>query len=163
MAYTRFGLRQAAIECQSRDLDKVIECYSQRRCPTSTVTEMQTGSSSVISRIASTSKSVCARSLFERKKLERESVFCSARDLAGFTFGMASIVCWLVAQVPQFITNIKRQRADALSPWFLAEWLLVSTSTAVMANLPHRRQCNIVVSQTNVRQTNVRRVTLATL
>ena len=39
---------------------------------------------------------------------------------------MASIGCWIVAQVPQFITNIKRQRADALSPWFLAEWLLVS-------------------------------------
>ena len=51
---------------------------------------------------------------------------CSARDLAGFVFGMASILCWLVAQVPQFITNIKRQRADASSPWFLAEWLLVS-------------------------------------
>lgn len=59
-------------------------------------------------------------------KLEADFVFCSARDLAGFTFGMTSIVCWVVAQVPQFITNIKRQRADALSPWFLAEWLLVS-------------------------------------
>lgn len=91
-------------------------------------------------------------------KLEIEFVCCSARDLAGFTFGMASIVCWLVAQVPQFITNIKRQRADALSPWFLAEWLLVSISAAVMANLPHRCQCYVVVSQTNMR-----RVTLATL
>ena len=69
---------------------------------------------------------VCARSLFEPEKPEMEFVCCSARDLAGFTFGMASILCWIVAQVPQFITNIKRQRADALSPWFLAEWLLVS-------------------------------------
>ncbi|DBA67374.1 hypothetical protein WJX79_009569 [Trebouxia sp. C0005] len=55
----------------------------------------------------------------------------NARDLAGFTFGMASIVCWLVAQVPQFITNIKRQRADALSPWFLAEWLLGDTCNLI--------------------------------
>lgn len=51
---------------------------------------------------------------------------CSARDLAGFLFGISSIACWIVAQVPQFITNIKRQRADALSPWFLAAWLMVS-------------------------------------
>jgi len=76
-----------------------------------------------------------------------ESAFCSARDLAGFTFGMASIVCWLVAQVPQFITNMKRQRADALSPWFLAEWLLVSIQAAVMENLLHRYQYYIVLSQ----------------
>ncbi|KAA6424488.1 MAG: PQ loop repeat family [Trebouxia sp. A1-2] len=60
----------------------------------------------------------------------------NARDLAGFTFGMASIVCWLVAQVPQFITNIKRQRADALSPWFLAEWLLY----IYFQTLQHRRE-----------------------
>ena len=38
---------------------------------------------------------------------------------------MASIVFWMVAQVPQFVKNIKQQRADALSAWFLAEWLLV--------------------------------------
>lgn len=54
----------------------------------------------------------------------------SARDLTGFFFGISSILCWIVAQVPQFITNIKRQRADALSPWFLAEWLMVSESCA---------------------------------
>ena len=56
----------------------------------------------------------------------------SARDAAGFTFGMASIACWIFAQVPQFITNIKRQRADALSPWFLAEWLLVCAQATIM-------------------------------
>ena len=58
-------------------------------------------------------------------------VMYSARDAAGFTFGMASIACWIVAQVPQFVTNLKCQRADALSPWFLAEWLLVSMHTSV--------------------------------
>lgn len=65
--------------------------------------------------------------------IERYFLDCiyNARDLAGFTFGMASIVCWLVAQVPQFITNIKRQRADALSPWFLAEWLLGDTCNLI--------------------------------
>lgn len=55
----------------------------------------------------------------------------NARDLTGFSFGMASIVCWLVAQVPQFITNIRRQRADALSPWFLAAWLMGDTCNLI--------------------------------
>lgn len=55
----------------------------------------------------------------------------NARDLTGFLFGMSSIACWIVAQVPQFITNIKRQRADALSPWFLAEWLMGDTCNLI--------------------------------
>lgn len=65
--------------------------------------------------------------------IERYFLDCiyNTRDLAGFTFGMASIACWLIAQVPQFITNIKRQRADALSPWFLAEWLMGDTCNLI--------------------------------
>jgi uncharacterized protein with PQ loop repeat len=38
---------------------------------------------------------------------------------------MASIACWLVAQLPQIISNIRSKSAEALSPYFLAEWLLV--------------------------------------
>lgn len=30
-------------------------------------------------------------------------------------------------QVPQYVRNYKTKSADALSPWFLASWLLVST------------------------------------
>ena len=41
---------------------------------------------------------------------------------------MASICCWLVAQMPQLYRNYKTQSAEALSAWFLAEWLLVSAS-----------------------------------
>lgn len=55
----------------------------------------------------------------------------NARDLTGFLFGISSIVCWIFAQVPQFVTNIKRQRADALSPWFLAEWLMGDTCNLI--------------------------------
>ena len=29
-------------------------------------------------------------------------------------------------QLPQFISNYRNKSAEALSPWFLAEWLLVS-------------------------------------
>jgi hypothetical protein len=49
----------------------------------------------------------------------------STRDMAGFCCGLASICCWLVAQVPQLVRNYRTQSAEALSPWFLAEWLLV--------------------------------------
>ena len=49
----------------------------------------------------------------------------SERDLVGFLLGMASIGFWMVAQIPQLVANYRSKRADALSAWFLAEWLLV--------------------------------------
>ena len=48
-------------------------------------------------------------------------------DVAGFALGLASIACWLVAQLPQFIQNFRLKSAESLSPWFLAEWLLGDT------------------------------------
>ena len=47
--------------------------------------------------------------------------------MAGFVAGMLSIGAWLVAQMPQIVSNFRNRSADALSAWFLAEWLLVST------------------------------------
>ena len=51
----------------------------------------------------------------------------NSKDYAGFVFGMASIACWLVAQLPQFYSNFRSGSAEGLSPWFLAEWLLGDT------------------------------------
>jgi PQ loop repeat len=51
--------------------------------------------------------------------------YCSAWDWTGFSFQLASILAWVVAQLPQFIDNWKNESADALSPWFLAEWFMV--------------------------------------
>ena len=48
-------------------------------------------------------------------------------DAVGFAFGMLSIACWLVAQLPQFVQNFRSGSAEGLSPWFLAEWLLGDT------------------------------------
>ena len=48
-------------------------------------------------------------------------------DAVGFFFGMTSIACWLVAQLPQFVRNFRSGSAEGLSPWFLAEWLLGDT------------------------------------
>jgi len=39
--------------------------------------------------------------------------------------GLGSILTWMIAQFPQIWTNFKNKSAEALSPWFLAEWLLV--------------------------------------
>ncbi len=54
---------------------------------------------------------------------------CSARDYIGFLLGLASILTWMVAQLPQVISNFRIKSAEALSPWFLAEWLAVSLPT----------------------------------
>ena len=43
----------------------------------------------------------------------------------GFAFGMASICFWLEAQLPQFVLNVRTQSVEALSSWFLAQWLMV--------------------------------------
>lgn len=57
------------------------------------------------------------------------------RDLIGFYCGLMSISCWMVAQVPQLITNYHRQSAEALSPFFLAQWLLGDTCNLLGALL----------------------------
>ncbi|KAL3692557.1 hypothetical protein R1sor_006208 [Riccia sorocarpa] len=44
-------------------------------------------------------------------------------ELAAFYIGLSSVLFWIVAQLPQFISNIKNQSAEALSPWFLFQWL----------------------------------------
>eukprot|EP00892_Ulva_mutabilis_P002252 jgi/Ulvmu1/12027/UM083_0040.1 len=49
-------------------------------------------------------------------------------DWVGFILQMISIGAWVVAQVPQFIDNYRNETAEALSPWFLAEWLLGDSS-----------------------------------
>ncbi|KAI5080516.1 hypothetical protein GOP47_0003699 [Adiantum capillus-veneris] len=48
-------------------------------------------------------------------------------DTVAFFIGLSSICFWLIAQLPQFISNFIRSAADALSPWFLAQWLAGDT------------------------------------
>ena len=57
------------------------------------------------------------------------------RDFVGFILGLCSLACWMVAQLPQLITNYRLQSAEALSPFFLAEWLLGDTCNLVGALL----------------------------
>ena len=62
-------------------------------------------------------------SLTQIRLVFKDCVYTPA-DMTGFYFGMASIACWLVAQVPQFVQNFRLKSAEGLSPWFLAEWLM---------------------------------------
>jgi len=59
----------------------------------------------------------------------------NGREMTGFAFGLCSIACWMVAQLPQLIANYRRQSADALSPFFLSQWLLGDTANLVGAVL----------------------------
>ena len=60
----------------------------------------------------------------------RDCVY-TQRDAIGFGFGVASICCWLVAQLPQFVLNVRNKSVEALSSWFLAQWLLGDTCNLV--------------------------------
>ena len=64
----------------------------------------------------------------------------------GFYFGLCSIACWIVAQFPQLITNYRRKSADALSPFFLAEWLLGDTCNLVGALLQGNQPETVILT-----------------
>jgi hypothetical protein len=42
----------------------------------------------------------------------------------------------MLLQLPQYYRNYKTKSADALSPWFLAQWLLVSVDAATPTPTP---------------------------
>jgi hypothetical protein len=56
-----------------------------------------------------------------------------------FFIGLSSILCWLVAQAPQLVTNCRLGIADkALSFWFLLQWFLGDATNLVGALLTHQ-------------------------
>lgn len=70
----------------------------------------------------------------------------TTRDYIGFYLGILSILSWMIAQIPQFITNYRRKSAEALSPFFLAEWLLGDTFNLVGALLKGNQPENVVLT-----------------
>lgn len=71
-------------------------------------------------------------------------VFCeclrTTRDYVGFGVSLTSIALWMVAQFPQFYTNYKTKTVDALSPFFLAQWLLGDTGNILGCLLTGNQQ-----------------------
>ncbi|KAJ6226569.1 lysosomal amino acid transporter 1 [Anaeramoeba flamelloides] len=62
----------------------------------------------------------------------------SVKDYFSFFIGLSSILCWLVAQLPQIILNYKTKRADSLSFIFLTEWLLGDITNLTGCILAHQ-------------------------
>ncbi|KAL3723875.1 hypothetical protein ACJRO7_035964 [Eucalyptus globulus] len=48
---------------------------------------------------------------------------CNAKDEASFGFGMISLVCWGVAEIPQIITNFRTKSSHGVSLAFLLTWV----------------------------------------
>ncbi|KAL0360735.1 UNVERIFIED_CONTAM: putative vacuolar amino acid transporter YPQ3, partial [Sesamum radiatum] len=66
----------------------------------------------------------------ERKPCIRwiEEVFkdclCNLNDEVSFGLGIASLVCWAVAEIPQIITNFTTKSAAGVSLAFLSTWII---------------------------------------
>ncbi|CAI8613742.1 unnamed protein product [Vicia faba] len=48
----------------------------------------------------------------------------SRRETASFTLGLVSVIVWVVAEIPQIITNYKAKSTDGLSLTFLITWII---------------------------------------
>ncbi|KAF7801404.1 putative vacuolar amino acid transporter YPQ1 isoform X1 [Senna tora] len=49
---------------------------------------------------------------------------CSGKETISFTLGVASVLAWVVAEIPQIITNYKNKSAEGLSWHFLTTWII---------------------------------------
>ncbi|KAH6832158.1 PQ-loop repeat family protein / transmembrane family protein, partial [Perilla frutescens var. hirtella] len=49
---------------------------------------------------------------------------CNTSDELSFVFGLISLVCWGVAEIPQIITNFKSKSGHGISILFLLTWIL---------------------------------------
>lgn len=48
---------------------------------------------------------------------------CNLKDEFSFGFGIISLVCWGVAEIPQIITNFRTKSSHGVSLMFLLTWV----------------------------------------
>jgi hypothetical protein len=48
----------------------------------------------------------------------------SGKETASFALGLVSVVIWVVAEIPQIITNYRAKSTDGLSATFLITWII---------------------------------------
>ncbi|XP_028761373.1 uncharacterized protein LOC114719959 isoform X2 [Neltuma alba] len=48
----------------------------------------------------------------------------SVKETTSFTLGMISVATWVVAEIPQIITNFRNKSTEGLSTFFLTTWIL---------------------------------------
>lgn len=52
-----------------------------------------------------------------------QDCLCNIRDEISFGFGLISLVCWGVAEIPQIVTNFKTKSSHGVSLLFLCNWI----------------------------------------
>ncbi|KAK7290715.1 hypothetical protein RIF29_05322 [Crotalaria pallida] len=57
-------------------------------------------------------------------ELVKKHVGNSVRETASFTLGLISVIVWVVAQIPQIITNYRAKSTEGLSVTFLVTWII---------------------------------------
>ena len=69
---------------------------------------------------------VCPSNLHcaEWARIYMEYCLCSVRDGVSLGLGLASVISWGVAEVPQIITNYEEKSTEGLSIAFLTTWIL---------------------------------------
>jgi len=60
-------------------------------------------------------------------------------DIVAFSFGLANIGFWLFVQFPQLYENFRYKRVEALSPFFLVQWLLGDIANLIGYIFTHQR------------------------
>lgn len=53
---------------------------------------------------------------------------CNPRDEFSFALGIASLLCWGVAEIPQIVTNFRTKSSHGISLLFLFTWVAGSVS-----------------------------------
>lgn len=48
----------------------------------------------------------------------------SGRETASFTLGVVSVIVWVIAEIPQIITNYRAKSTEGLSATFLITWII---------------------------------------
>jgi len=63
-------------------------------------------------------------------------------EMAAFLISLSSMLSWIIAQLPQFISNWRLLSAEAPPPWFLFQWLAVSNHLSCVSI--HPTHCHIL-------------------
>ncbi|CAH9134848.1 unnamed protein product [Cuscuta epithymum] len=53
-----------------------------------------------------------------------EYCLCSSKDGVSLALGALSVLSWVVAEIPQIITNFRDKSTEGLSFWFLLTWII---------------------------------------
>ncbi|XP_047311721.1 uncharacterized protein LOC124915108 [Impatiens glandulifera] len=52
-----------------------------------------------------------------------EDCLCNLNDYFSFSFGIVSLICWGIAEIPQIVTNFKSKSSHGISLIFLLTWI----------------------------------------